>query len=466
MQVHSEACFDVSADLLANFSNAHIARKKNLVRDLLQTNYSSVLLKFCDVCKFLNIDPLHEQALPVVVIFMCKSKHCSEMAMSYLQDCGCENMLDQVTMKDIPQQKICDQMLSNMADWLALFSFFDLLHYDASSSTSQKLARDLEANNLLKRMQTSLADAQVIPSGELPKQRISMQHTAILAFLYMTPRKTPSGKMLEMLYTEINNSARDAELRCLRAMTAFKDTMDDEVSYTETLPLVLRSMCVRKDFSKNIQAVLRKQVLDAEGIRLDIMQHSTRPLLRTYAQNSVTKQRTLQTTLSWQNWRTALCFPPTTSSQMQLLLYFITVQKNTASRSLYESFYTKDMCDKALNNTLDSIDALAIIRVIDSLRVYSNNIKHLIDFSSKCLQGINQKARDSLSIVQVLQLYICSNQHPSVMWQCWRKFLPVVNHTIIDNVTTFVNNSKNVYDVDGVVKNLLHCQIHDVLSNS
>jgi hypothetical protein len=93
MQVHSEACFDVSADLLANFSNTHIVRKRNIVRDLLQTNNSSVLLKFCDVCKFFNIDPLHEQALPLVVIFMCKSKHCSEMALSYLQECGCENML-------------------------------------------------------------------------------------------------------------------------------------------------------------------------------------------------------------------------------------------------------------------------------------------------------------------------------------------------------------------------------------
>ena len=461
MQVHSEACFDVSADLLANFSNTHIVRKRNIVRDLLQTNYSSVLLKFCDVCKFFNIDPLHEHALPLVVIFMCKSKHCSEMALSYLQECGCEYMLDQIIMKEPQQQKICDQMLSNMADWLALFSFFDVLEYDASIGTSKKLAREIEANNLLSRMQTSLADAQVIPAGDLPKQKISMQHTALLALLYMSPRKTPAGKMLEMLYTEINNAARDAELRCLRAMTAFKDTMDDEVAYTDTLPLVLRSLCVRKDFSKNIESVLRKQVLDAEGMRLEISQHTSRPLLRTYAQNSVTKQRTRQTSLSWQNWRNALNFPPTTSSQMQLLLYFITVQTNTANRNLYEGFYTKDMCDKAVNNTLDSIDAVAVIRVIDSLRVYKYKIKHLIDFSSKCLQGINQKARESLSIVQVLQLYICSHQHHSIMWQCWRKFLPIVNHTIIDNVNTFVNKHENVYDVDNVIQNLLHSQIHD-----
>ena len=80
-------------------------------------------------------------------------------------------MLDQIIMKEPQQQKICDQMLSNMADWLALFSFFDVLEYDASIATSKKLAREIEANNLLSRMQTSLADAQVIPAGDLPKQK-------------------------------------------------------------------------------------------------------------------------------------------------------------------------------------------------------------------------------------------------------------------------------------------------------
>jgi hypothetical protein len=469
MKVHSEACFDVPADLLETFSNTQIVRRKNIVRDLLQTSHTSVLLKFCDVCKYLNIDPLHEQALPVVVIFMCKSKHCADMALAYLQNCGCEELLEHVEIKDANQQSNCDQMLSNMGDWLALFSFFELVEHDPNSATSQKLARDMEGNSMLRRMQTSLADAQVMPAGDLPKQRISMHHTAVLAFLYMSPRKTPSGKMLEMLYTEINNTARDAELRCLRAMTAFKDTMDDEVAYTQTLPLVLRSMCVRKDFTKSIEAVLRKQILDAEGMRLDVMQHSTRPLLRTYAQNSLVKEKTRLTSLSWQTWRDSLCFPPTTSSQMQLILYFISAQSKPVDRTLYESFYTKDMCDKAASNTLDSIDAIAIIRVIDSIRVYNNKIKHLIDFSSKCLQGINQKARDLLSIVQVLKLYIASRQHESILWQCWRKFMPTVNntviapnHTIIDNVTSFVNNPKNPYDVDSVVLNLLHSHIHDL----
>jgi hypothetical protein len=464
MQTH-DACFDVSAELLKSFSETHIVRKRDIVRDILQTNNTSVILKFCDVCKYLNIDPMHKEALPLMVIFMCKSKHCSEMARIYLENCNCCELLEHIVEQDITQQFICDQMLSNMADWLALFAFFDFVDLDSHNVSCQKLARELEANYMLRRMQKSLTDAQVTPAGDLPRQKISMQNTAILAFLYMSPRKTPSGKMLEMLYTEINSFARDAELRCLRAMTSFKDTIDDEVAYAQTLPLLLQCLKVREDFQKNIHAVLRKQILDAQDLRLEIAQHNGRPLLKTYAQNSAVKKRTKETSLSWQTWRDSLCFPPTTSSQMQLILYFIAVQTKTTDRKCYESFYTREMCNKANESIIESIDALAIIRVIDSLRVYNNKIKHLIDFSSKCLQGINQKARESLSIVQVLQLYIASYQHKSVMWECWRKFLPketrAVNHTIIDNVTSFVSNVKYEYDVDNVVQNLLHSNIHD-----
>lgn len=111
-------------------------------------------------------------------------------------------------------------------------------------------------------MPTCLVEAQVIPSGDKPRQKISMFHTAVLAFVYMSPRTTPSGKMLEMLYTEINNAERDAELRCLRAMTAFKDRK----AYAETLPIVLHSLHVSDAFGRSIDAILRKQTTEDNSL--------------------------------------------------------------------------------------------------------------------------------------------------------------------------------------------------------
>lgn len=206
--------FDVKADVLQTFVTTQI-KKQQCVRDMIQTNNSAVLLKFCDVCKQLNIDPMHPQALPVVIVFMCKSKHCKDIAQVYLAECGLPEVLDNMSLFDVEQESICDQMLSSMGDWLALFSYLDHREYDSSSPLCLKLAREIENNKMLRRMQTSLQEAQVVPMGTLPQQRISLQQTALLAFLYMTPRKTPAGKMLEMLYTNINSAVKDAELRCL-----------------------------------------------------------------------------------------------------------------------------------------------------------------------------------------------------------------------------------------------------------
>ena len=372
------------------------------------------------------------------------------------------------------QQNICDQMLNTITDWIALFSYFEIVEHDSKSETCVQVARDVENDDLLRCLHKCLLEAQVIPGAgtgagtgartrEMPRQRISMMHTAVLSFLYMSPRKTPSGKMLEMLYTEINSNARDVELRCLRAMTAFKDRQDDEMAYAQTLPIVLRSLRVSDVFGRSIDSVLRKQATEEETEVLSScassIKQNTRPLLRDLVLKSVSCRKKTEASCSWNTFKDQLNFPPTTSPNMQRLLYFIVVQESTPQRKFYESYYTKDMCDKALKVTLDIIDIDAIMKVVKSLRVYNNKIKSLIDFHGKCLVGLNQKTKNSLSIVQVLQLYIASYQPEQVRWECWKKIEKTMNHTIIDTVTNFI--SSHAYDVDGVLENLLYSQIND-----
>ena len=310
-------------------------------------------------------------------------------------------------------------------------------------------------------MHKCLLDANVMASGEKPRQRINMSQTAVLAFLFMSPRKTPSGKMLEMLYTEINSNARDVELRCLRAMTAFKDRHDDENAYAKTLPIVLRSLRVNPGFVTSIRAILRKQtreeVSDLETLRTT--NNNTRPLLRDFVQMSLSCRKMSIDGCSWIKFKDQLCFPPTTSHNLQRLLYFIVVQRSIPQRIHYEKFYTREMCNNAFNVSLENIDVDAVMQVIKTLRVYNTKIKALIDFRSKCLQGINQKTRNALSIVQVLQLYIASYQQDHIRWECWKRIEKTMNHTINDTVTNFVNS--NPYDIDNVVLNLIHSQIHD-----
>jgi len=56
--------------------------------------------------------------------------------------------------------------------------------------------------------------------------------------------------------------------------------------------------------------------------------------------------------------------------------------------------------------------------VYSSLRVYHQNIDSLLDFRTQFLGGFNITVQRKLSLSQVLQLYVCTFQHPSIQDRC------------------------------------------------
>ena len=439
-----------SVDMQALQSLQHMQKKPELV----QTNNTAVLAKFCDVCKRLNLDPLHAQALPCVVLLMSKNKHCVEMAHAYAQLVQSADVLAAVDVQRETVVASCDLLLSSMADWLTLFSYFQL------RAVPQQLMLQLENNAVLKRMHDSLADAQVHAGGSLPQQQRSPFQVALLALLYVSPRCTPAGKMLERLYTDICEKARDAELRCLRAMTSFKDRTDDEEETTRTMPLVMQCFDVLPEFSRSVATVLRKQMLELEDSQQE--QLPSRHLLRTYASRAVVRKQQGTKQESWKKWVNDVVFPVNTSSHMQRLLYFFCVQSVAPSPAAYASMYTQELCERSQTVPVDVIDVSALKMVIDSLRLYTNNMKVLIDFAARCLQGINEQRRQKLSIVQVLQLYVACYQHDSVWKELWRHVLrpvPVLNHTIVSDCAVF--RATHAYEATAVAENLVRSLVHE-----
>jgi hypothetical protein len=141
---------------------------------------------------------------------------------------------------------------------------------------------------------------------------------------------------------------------------------------------------------------------------------------------------------------------------MQRLLYFFCVQDVPVSTEAYEGFYTPELCRRARETPVDAIDVGALKMVVDSLRLYSFTVRRLIDFSARCLQGINQQRREKLSLVQVLQLYIACYQHESVWKEVWRHVLepaPVMNHTITTDCAAF--RAANAFEATAVAENLI-----------
>jgi hypothetical protein len=432
--------------------------KLNIVRHKQQTTpswviskHDSTLRKFCDVCKRINLDPMHTEALPLVIIFMSKSKHCAAIVEAYASCHDCGDVLALLDVKSADVQKHCETLLSSMSDWLIL-----LQHLQVHPAQHAALVH-ADSNPIMQRMQSALREANfcAVPSKSLTQLQLSL-----LALLYTSPRCTPAGKMLENLYTEVSEHGPDAELRCLRAMAKFKDTVDDEDAYAQMFLLLMRCFAVHEGFKRSVESVVRqrKQELDEARDRQNASK-SVRPLLRVYAEKAVQQQQRVLSQQSWQEWRNQIQFPVTTSSHLQRLLYFICTQTERADETAYAKWYDASLLSRAREIAVDHIDVHALLAVIDSVRLYSSNIKHLIDFRAKCLHGLNAKARQELHLSRVLQLYIACFQHESVWEQCWKHVLPVMNHTISSACRDF--RTRYPYEVTEVVHNLGRCMLQE-----
>lgn len=441
--------FDIGVGSLSKL--ACMGHTQRNTSSLVVSKHESTLRKFCDVCKRINLDPVHAEALPLVIIFMSKSKHCAAIVEAYASCHDCAEVLPLLDVKGTDVQKHCETLLSSMSDWLVL-----LQHLQVHTARDAALMH-ADSNPIMQRMQSALGEANFCAANG---KGLTQLQLSLLALLYTSPRCTPAGKMLENLYTEVSEHGPDAELRCLRAMGKFKDTVDDEDAYAQMFLLLMRCFAVREGFKRSVESVVRqrKQELDEARERQNGAK-SVRPLLRLYAEKAVQQQQCVLSQQSWQEWRNRIQFPVTTSSHLQRLLYFICTQTHKAEEAAYSKWYDASLLMRAREVTVDHIDVHALLAVIDSVRLYSSNIKHLIDFRAKCLHGLNAKARQELHLSKVLQLYIACFQHESVWEQCWKHVLPVMNHTISSACRDF--RARYPYEVTEVVHNLGRCMLQE-----
>ena len=437
--------FSVSDDRLTTL----LSKKSDIQESKLIVNKNMLCVnKFCEIAMLLNIDPTHKWALHIIIILMCKNNNPITVARRFSEDVKDAECLSNVEEKKEIYVR-CAALCSTMSDWITLFQFLELKienesqHVLNEPSDGQKLQREIGKNRCIARMTQALVTAQV--SGE----NITTVETAIMAFLYISPRTTPAGNMLERLYCGINSNARDTELRCLRVLSLFNDAPDVENGFAETMSLVMRCFKVNDTFPRLVENVLRQQ---KEVVKVEVIK-TIRPLLRSLASAAVQKRIREVAMDSFGHWRNSVNFPITTNMYLQKLLYFICIQPQKPVVEEYQHLFHSDILKRAAKIRVDLIDVGCVFDVIRNLRKYNGEISCLIDFRHKCLFGINEKIRQEISLTQVTQLYISIYQHPSIVESCWRMIIPVFNHTIRNNINEF--RKQNPYQVCQIVRNLV-----------
>jgi len=297
---------------------------------------TSVLQKYCTLCESLNVDPLTQHTLSLVVILLSRHAQRINMARSYLRKLQSDGSL--VAWDTASDLSFLQQKLLLSSDWALLLAFAEFVISDEARA-------ELAVHPVLVALQASLLSASVITSTTLFE-------FVMRCLMYIAPAGTPSPKMLECLLGQ-------HQILCLAPTLA--QELQDVLALLQTNSTVPPVETVRR-------------------IRLR------------YIVKSVHNASALSYELSLNSWCSNKKFTTTTSLNVQRLLYFINAQTCAVDVSLFPDYFTPAMTRQLTLQLFTTININPINAVIGSLRLYTNNIQHLINFRMRCLDGLNVKA--------------------------------------------------------------------------
>lgn len=428
--------FELDSEKIDKLVSGSLMESPNLItdKDTLQRELCrQTLRKFCKLCKNINFDPLHPQAISVVTQMMSKAQDPFETTQKFLQLIGFEG---EFMTYDADTKKQCDAVMPSVTDWINLFGFVDPESFLASEEMENSEYFDLITNSA-KETELMISD------------RIVLQ-----ILLYMSPRNIPSPVMLERLMCLQGASENNLELRCLRCVSSIYNKNMPESKQQALLFQMFFNLRPMLSFKTEITTILREEI---ESESLNNVVKSKRKLLRDIV-SDIHKASLQNSSQTFEAWTISQRFSVTTSTHLQRVLYFIHAQQGVkCPENVYAQFFPQEILLRAANSKIEQIDSSAIIAVIKSIRVYKHDIADLLDFRCSCLLGLSLTARSKISLPGLLQLYVSCFQHDSIWEECWKSIVPVMNHTIEMSRRDFLKS--HCMCIESVVRCVISCHV-------
>ena len=425
------------------FTGTSNLRRRNQLNDkseIIHHLQINTLHKFCTVCGCLNLDPLSPHSLVLIAVLLSRHRDRIRIAQAFVESLPdtFEILVDWEAAEDL---SFLQDKFSTVSDWSMLLSYTDIIIGDEDR---EKVCADPYISRFCDSLQ----------SAGLGETHPTSTEFAMRCIMHMAPANTPSSKMLERFLTSIAE-CRDIEMRCLRAVTSYTDQSNDDDRSAATFLCVLQHVVTTDSFVDDVKYVLTSQKEikcqeDSENT------HVRRPRLRDIVQ-AIHNDTTLEYQQTFESWCAHKKFSSTTGLNVQRLLYFINAQTITVDLSVYNEYFTQALTSRVSLQHISTIDVDVIIHTILSLRVYQKNIEHLIDFRTRCLEGLSVGTRKALSLAQVLQLYVCCFQHESIRDRCWKAVLPVLNHSIQVACAKFRETFR--YEVHAIIRSIMTCHV-------
>ena len=444
---HSSDIFDVDMTTLSlqDANNTHEKSMQIQRREMVRELRDSMISKLLVVSKRCNIDILQKKTISVVIFLSLKIHDKNRYVQLYLEQIPLSPISSTLEYFnfDIVQHwgGLQKSSFNTVTDWISLF---DMVEFDASAE--EALRENFLVQHFLKSMHVANLAEIVSPTVQ----------TCAKAVLHLFVDELPAAKLLERYLSKcVNEFVRDLEIRSLRAMTHFLDRtissdeqsnclmhIIDHVHASDVLIAELR----RYIATKGSDDVLKEETTNYPNRRMQ---------LRYFQPSHCPEIQNISNT--FQTWATAQKFSVVSSQHMQLLLYFCKAQADDVAVEIISPYYSTVVLQRfEASSRVTQIDVRAIQTLLRSVRTYKNNVRHLIDFRLRCLNGLAHRLRESLSLIEIFQLYICVYQHDSIRATLWKSIVPVINHTIIVAIDKFRKEFE--FEVKAVIENLTSSQ--------
>lgn len=421
------------------FTNARAADAHVLSRICEQQRHNA-LLKFCDMCEHFNIDPLHPYSIHVILCISSRHIVNQRTALQMLCDMHPDE-INGINMAVLDDPAFYNTIVSN-SDWATILGFLE------NDPAQQEDPRHCAILSCL---------GESLKTSHVPYTSENLLEFAGRVLLFMSPSGTPASRMVENLIVQYSSGVQqvlphDLEFRVMRAITGFYDNNLETSQIFAAMLSVLGTLRASESFYTTVRGAIESRMQATAVSHEPTRQH--RLSLRAFARNLHVVVAAYHGTYA--SWVAMQRFPVNISLRNQQMLYFIRVQVAPVATEILDELFDPDVIRRILASSLDQIDPTPLIDTVRCIRICRYDIANLIEFREQCLQAISLQTRQSLSLAQVMQLYVCCFQHESVREICWRAILPFWNFSLQKRCEEFV--AAQTFEVGAVIRTILQAQ--------
>jgi hypothetical protein len=302
------------------------------------------------------------------------------------------------------------------AHWISIFKYIDFTPVTRDKSMLQSIEKHLKSLNL------------------------EQYHLACQVFLLKNTNFITSQLGVERLLCEYD--VPEAYTKSLQFFAMSADSAFDITETTAVFCHIMRNCKIDDaELEKQIQFVhLREEELSTSFRMKQIRMIGGRPRLRSKLTDIQREARSVFDMYTFVSWGQAIRFPNVFSHHTKQRLYFLMSQVHIPNVLDHVHTITRDgyVCNALQSAFVQKPEHDVLHRVIVSMKLVDEPFKELQDFRCECMNAFPVTQLNSMRLNDMLHLYVCAYQHPSVWKEIWKLLIPLLSHQVIRDVENFV----------------------------